>query len=410
MNEGLVQIGYTRKLEDVSFIESQVHTPFEIPYQQMEASAPFQISFSMYSQTSIQIPVPVPFQIPVKSEDPIVFHVPASFLFESTKFVPWNYNSTTYAGDKPIVLEPVVTNIAGIGGMTRSGRVFAPEQPSKGKTLEGSKKKETKSSKKTIAQEEAEEFLRLIRKSDYKVVDQLSQTPSKISILSLLLSFEAHTESLLKILNEAHVTQDMTVNQFDDVVANITASNCLGFTNDELPPEGHAHNKALHISVKCQDSLLSMVLVDTGLSLNVMPKNALGKLNNVGTSMKVSTLVVKAFDYSKKMVIGEVDLPIIVGPHTFMVIFQVMDINPSYSCLIGRPWIHVARVVTSTLHQRLKFIIDDKLIIIEGGEDMFVSHNSSFRYIKADGETLKIHFQALEIAVTSRRREQSISP
>lgn len=33
MDEGLVQIGYTRKLEDVSFIESQGHTPFEIPYQ-----------------------------------------------------------------------------------------------------------------------------------------------------------------------------------------------------------------------------------------------------------------------------------------------------------------------------------------------------------------------------------------
>lgn len=95
------------------------------------------------------------------------------------------------------------------------------------------------------------------------MVDQLSHTPSKISILSLLLSFEAHRESLLKILNETHVTQDITVNQFDDVVANITTSSCLGFSNDELPLEGHAHNKALHMFIKCQDSLISRVLVDT---------------------------------------------------------------------------------------------------------------------------------------------------
>lgn len=89
------------------------------------------------------------------------------------------------------------------------------------------------------------------------MVDQLNQTPFKISILSLLLSFKAHRKYLLNILNEAHVTPDITVNQFDDVVANITTSSCLGFSNNELPPEGRAHNKALHISVKCQDKQYS---------------------------------------------------------------------------------------------------------------------------------------------------------
>lgn len=105
------------------------------------------------------------------------------------------------------------------------------------------------------------------------------------------------------------------------MVVNITARSCLGFSNDELPPKGHTHKKSLHMSVKCQDSILSRVLVDTGSSLNVIPKNTLGELNNVRTSMKASTLVVKAFDGSKRIVFGEVDLPIIVGPHTFMVTF-----------------------------------------------------------------------------------------
>lgn len=227
------------------------------------------------------------------------------------------------------------------------------------------------------------------------MVYQLSQTPSKISILFLLLSYEAHRESLLKILYKAHVTQDITINRFDDVVSNITTSDCLGFSNDELPPKGHTHNKALHILVKCQDSLLSRVLMDASSSLNFMPKNTLRKLNNVRTSMKASTLVAKAFNGSNRMVIGKVDLPITVGPHTFMVTFQVMDINPSYSCLIVRPWIHAAGSVISTLPQKLKFIIDDKLIIVEGDEYIFISHFSSFRYIEADGETLEIPFQGL---------------
>jgi hypothetical protein len=39
-----------------------------------------------------------------------------------------------------------------------------------------------------IKESNLDEILRLIKKSDYKIVDQLLQTPSKISILSLLMS------------------------------------------------------------------------------------------------------------------------------------------------------------------------------------------------------------------------------
>lgn len=138
----------------------------------------------------------------------------------------------------------------------------------------------------------------------------------------------------------------------------------MRFNNDELRLEAQTHNKALHKSVKYYDNLLLRVLVDTGSSLNALPKNTLGKLNTVRTSMKASILLVRAFDGSKRMVIIEVNLPIMVGPYTFLITFQVMNINPSYRCLLRRPWIHAAGVVTSTIHQRLKFIVDDKLIII----------------------------------------------
>lgn len=101
--------------------------------------------------------------------------------------------------------------------------------------------------------------------SDYKVVYQLNQTPSKILMLSLLLSSEVHKEDLLKIMNEAHVMKNIITDQFDRVVVNITANNSLGFNNEELPAEGQAHNRALHISMKCLDNILSRVLINTEL-------------------------------------------------------------------------------------------------------------------------------------------------
>lgn len=96
--------------------------------------------------------------------------------------------------DKPLVLEPNVTNIARVKGITRSSMAFTLEQlqnkildTSKGKKV-SSPNMEIEPSKMEIPHEEAEEFLRIIKKRDYKMEDQLSQTPSKKSIFSLLLS------------------------------------------------------------------------------------------------------------------------------------------------------------------------------------------------------------------------------
>nr|XP_027191080.1 uncharacterized protein LOC101494924 [Cicer arietinum] len=340
----------------------------------------------------------------------IIVETPIPFPYGNTKAVPWKYEVTSHLADhqpsdgcEPKGTE--VTNISGIGGMTRSGRVYTPEQLRK-KEVNGEKGKEDmyhtikgqEISKKTVSEEEASEFLEFVKQSEYKVVDQLNQTPSKISVLSLLLNSEAHRRALMKVLNEAHVTRDIAVDQFDGVVGNITASSCLSFSDNELSAEGTEHNKALHISMRCHDHILARVLVDNGSSLNVMPKSTLSKLFVEGACLKPSALVVKAFDGSRRQVIGEIDLPIQIGPYIFGITFQVMDIKPAYSCLLGRPWIHAAGAVTSTLHQKLKFTVNNKLVIIYGEEDMIVSHLSSTGYIEDTEEAIETFFQALEIA------------
>jgi len=50
------------------------------------------------------------------------------------------------------------------------------------------------------------------------------------------------------------------------------------------------------------------------------------------------------------------------------------------------------------LHQKLKFIVDDKLIIVSGEEDLIVCGSTSTPYIEATEEALETSFQALEIA------------
>ena len=53
------------------------------------------------------------------------------------------------------------------------------------------------------SRQEMEEILKIIKKSDYNVVEQLGQTPSKISMLALLPYSEAHTKALVRFLKTA---------------------------------------------------------------------------------------------------------------------------------------------------------------------------------------------------------------
>ena len=83
-----------------------------------------------------------------------------------------------------------------------------------------------------------DEILKIIKRSDYKIVDQLLQTPSKISILSLLLSSEAHRNILLKVLEQAYVDHEVTVDQFGGIVGNITACSNLWLAKTSSPKQG----------------------------------------------------------------------------------------------------------------------------------------------------------------------------
>ncbi|KAI5408849.1 hypothetical protein KIW84_054612 [Lathyrus oleraceus] len=276
--------------------------------------------------------------------------------------------STLDGQEVPLPTTSSIVSIVDVTKVTRSGRVFGPVFPKDKEESVVSKKVEVhiedpvgfskgKSGESSnLKPNDDDEVLRLIKRSEFNMVEQLLQTPSKISVLSLLMNSEAHREALQRVLEQEFVEHDVTVDQFDHIVANITSCNNLSFCDEELPEEGRNHNLALDISMNCKEDSLSNVLVDIGSSLNVLPKSTLAKLSYQGAPMRYSGVIIKAFDGSRKMVIGEVDLPVKIGLSDFQITFQVMDIHPDYSCLLGRPWIQEAGAVTSTLHQKLKFL------------------------------------------------------
>ena len=70
---------------------------------------------------------------------------------------------------------------------------------------------------------------------------------------------------------------------------------------------------------------------------------------------------------------GTLIMELFIGPTTFHTLFQVLRIPTSFNLLLGRPWIHRVEVIPSSLHQKVKFIHDRKVIMVQSLRNMFAS-------------------------------------
>ena len=104
----------------------------------------------------------------------------------------------------------------------------------------------------------------------------------------------------------------------------------------------------------------------------------------------------RPFDGTRREVIREIEIEVQIGLCTFNVEFQVMDILPSYNCLLGRPWIHIDGAIPSTLHQKIKFVTEGQLVCIATNEDMITATSLGVPYIEADEKALECCFRSLE--------------
>ncbi|XP_073264252.1 uncharacterized protein [Populus alba] len=274
-----------------------------------------------------------------------------------------------------------------ISGLTRSGRCFTPEELEKQRKAKGKEvldlDKEFEVNK-PVTEEETNEFLKLMKHSEYCIVDQLKKTPAKISIMSLILNSEPHRNALQKVMNEAYVPQDIEQKTMEHLVGRIHAANYLYFTEDELDAEGTGHNKPLYVTVRCKDCLIGKVLIDNGSALNVLPRHMLDEMPVDPSHMQPSVMTARAYDGSPRQVIGTIEVELAVGPQVFLVTLQVMDIHPSYSMLLGRPWIHSAGAVTSSLHQCLKYIANGVLVTVKAEETISMVRNVAVPFIEAE--------------------------
>ena len=178
-----------------------------------------------------------------------------------------------------------------------------------------------------INKNKAGEFLKLIKHNEYSIVELLNQQHSKILILSLLLNIEPYRDTFLKVLNQTYVIDDISTKNLNRLMGNITIKNFIFFSNDEILSDGRESMKAFHITTNYKGHILPEVLIDNGYALNVMPLSTFEKLPIDMSYMKRSHTTMRVFDGMRWDVSRNVELPLEIGPCTYDIEFQVMDIT-----------------------------------------------------------------------------------
>ncbi|XP_070007989.1 uncharacterized protein [Nicotiana sylvestris] len=269
-----------------------VSVPLEFEAPSAKAPKPIEVEFGIpKAPIPIEVTVlPPKVPIPVSMTDVTPF---------KTNVIPWDYTAEARRKGKTYTGEAIAAQ-----GMTRTGRVYTPEH-----LAESSKQASGR-----VVETGPDDLWRKVEAKEYLVVEQLNKTPAQISILALLQSSEAHKNALMKILSEAYVPSNITGGEMANMVGQVLESHKITFHEDELPPEGLGHNKALHITAQCEDHFITRILVDGGSSLIICPLITLRTLGKGLHEVKDGAISVKAFDGYQRSTIGEISLCLQMGP------------------------------------------------------------------------------------------------
>ncbi|RVW78015.1 Retrovirus-related Pol polyprotein from transposon 17.6 [Vitis vinifera] len=235
-----------------------------------------------------------------------------------------------------------------------------------------------------------------VREEDDEILRQLQSTQARISIWSLLASSSTHRDALTRALSQIRVDTTTTP---EGLIHMMTAgrATCIVFSDNDLPPEGSGHTRPLYISVGCSGRRVPSVLLDNGSALNVCPLAIAIALGYAPSDFGPSTQTVRAYDSTRREVMGTLEIELLIGPTTFITVFQVLRIPTSFNLLLGRPWIHRAGAIPSSLHQKVKFIHEGQVVVVQSAGDMFISTEPVLQISHSDDDLLLTGFTFDEV-------------
>ncbi|GFZ04449.1 hypothetical protein Acr_17g0000210 [Actinidia rufa] len=82
---------------------------------------------------------------------------------------------------------------------------------------------------------------------------------------------QKHRQAVLNALNKAHVSIGTSLEDLMEMIMPNKFANTIVVTERDLPSEGGKHNRPLHITIECLQKWVLVALIDNGSALNICP-------------------------------------------------------------------------------------------------------------------------------------------
>ena len=156
---------------------------------------------------------------------------------------------------------------------------------------------------------------------------------------------------MVDLLNQIQVPTTTTSQDLNAMIGSISRELNISYFNKDLTKKQKYPNDLLHITVDAKGKRIPMVLIDDGSALNVCPLKTASYLGLSIEDFVRTDQYVRAYDNSRREVLGIVTLELTIGPLIKKVEFQVLKIASCFNILLGWPWIHDTEAVPSSLYQ-----------------------------------------------------------
>ena len=175
-----------------------------------------------------------------------------------------------------------------------------------------------------------------------------------------------HRQNLVDLLNQIQVRTTTTSQDLNAMIESINRELTLSYSDKDLTKKGKHHNDLLLIIVDSFGKRILMVLVVDGSTLNVCPLKTASCLGLSIEDFVPTNQHVRAYDNSRREVLGTITLELTIGPMVKKVDFQVLNITSCFNMLLRQPWIHDTKAVPSSLYQKVRFPHEGAIVTIYG--------------------------------------------
>ncbi|XP_049394584.1 uncharacterized protein LOC125858841 [Solanum stenotomum] len=137
-----------------------------------------------------------------------------------------------------------------------------------------------------------------------------------------------------------------------------TCDTKITFTDNDLLFGETLHNRPLYMVGYVREKKINRILIDEGSGVNILPIHTLKELGITTEELSESRLLIQGFNQGGQMSIGSIKLEIHMEDLRSSSWMHVIDAKTSYNILLGRPWVHENRIVSSSYYQCLKYLED----------------------------------------------------